>query len=107
MRSADPAWRRRFLAGAAVVVLLLGVDLLRAPERQLTARALLAAIDAYQATLSPVLGQTGASCRFEPTCSRYAEGAIREDGALVGGMRAAWRVARCGPWTEAGTHDPP
>jgi uncharacterized protein len=46
-------------------------------------------------------------CRFEPSCSRYAEGAIRKDGALVGAARATWRVLRCGPWTEAGTYDPP
>jgi putative component of membrane protein insertase Oxa1/YidC/SpoIIIJ protein YidD len=49
----------------------------------------------------------GVGCRFTPTCSRYAEGAVRRDGALVGTARAVWRIARCGPWTPAGTHDPP
>ena len=101
--------RRRIVVGA--VLLLLGggcaADLARAPERQLSARALLGAIDLYQATLSPLLARGGARCRFEPTCSHYAEGAIAEDGALMGAARAGWRVARCGPWTAAGTHDPP
>jgi putative component of membrane protein insertase Oxa1/YidC/SpoIIIJ protein YidD len=32
---------------------------------------------------------------------------IRRDGALVGSARAGWRVLRCGPWTPAGTPDPP
>ncbi|HEX9669296.1 MAG TPA: membrane protein insertion efficiency factor YidD [Thermoanaerobaculia bacterium] len=46
-------------------------------------------------------------CRFRPSCSRYAEGAVRKRGALVGGALAVGRVLRCGPWTPAGTFDPP
>ena len=30
----------------------------------------------------------------------------RKDGALIGSLRAIWRVARCGPWTPMGTVDP-
>jgi len=100
---------RRWKLGIAVaaVLLLAALDLSRPPERQLAAAGLLAAIDAYQATLSPRLAGLGVSCRFSPSCSRYAEGAIREGGALVGSLRAAGRIARCGPWTPPGTHDPP
>lgn len=86
---------------------LLTADLARPPAEQLSARALLAAIDLYQATLSPRIGRLGARCRFEPTCSHYGEAVIRRDGALVGGARATWRILRCGPWTPAGTKDPP
>ncbi len=86
---------------------LAALDLSRPPPRQWSARTLLWAIDAYQATLSPLLPKMGTRCRFVPTCSHYGEGAIRRDGALVGSARAAWRVLRCGPWTELGTHDPP
>lgn len=86
---------------------LLALDWSRAPADQLTARALLTAIHTYQATLSPLLGRAGVRCRFHPSCSHYAEGAIEKDGALIGSLRAAWRVARCGPWTPAGTYDPP
>jgi putative membrane protein insertion efficiency factor len=82
------------------------VDLGRAPDRQWTAAALLAGIDLYQATASPALARVGARCRFEPTCSHYAEGSIRVHGALGGSWRAAWRIARCGPWTPAGTKNP-
>lgn len=99
--------RRRWLAVAAGAALLVAADASRAPERQLSARALLAAIDLYQATLSPRMSSLGVDCRFEPSCSRYAEGAIRRDGAVVGVLRAAGRVARCGPWTPDGTADPP
>lgn len=102
--------RRRLIAmGAALLLLLalLAIDLARPPRRQASARLLLAGIDLYQATLSPLLGKTGARCRFQPTCSHYGEGAIRKHGALVGGWKAVWRIARCGPWTPAGTVDPP
>jgi putative membrane protein insertion efficiency factor len=89
------------------LALLLTLDLCRLPQNQLTARFLLGAIHLYQATLSPKMPGLGVHCRFTPTCSHYAEGAIRKSGALVGTARAAWRVLRCGPWTPAGTVDPP
>lgn len=98
-------WRRWLVAGALAVALAL--DLARAPERQWTARAELWAIERYRAGLSPWLVRGGVRCKFEPTCSRYAEAVIRRDGALLGTLRAGWRVLRCGPWTRAGTVDPP
>jgi uncharacterized protein len=105
--SAPPRRRRRWPAVLAALLVLFALDLAQPPADQLSARFLLAGIDLYQATLSPRLGASGVRCRFEPTCSHYAEGAIRQDGALVGSARAAWRIARCGPWTPAGTVDPP
>lgn len=99
--------RRRVWIALALLVVLLGADLLRAPERQVSAAVLLAGIDLYQTTLSPGLATAGVRCRFEPSCSRYAEAAIRRDGALVGSLRTAGRILRCGPWTPAGTVDPP
>ena len=108
MSAPGPARLARWLRGAALLLLLVGVgDLLRPPSRQWSARALLAVIDGYQAVLSPRLGSWGVRCRFHPTCSHYAEGAIRRGGALVGSARATWRLLRCGPWTPAGTVDPP
>jgi uncharacterized protein len=56
-------------------------------------------IRVYRATLS---GWLGGQCRFYPTCSRYAEEAIREHGALKGTALAAWRVLRCNPFGEGG-----
>ena len=57
----------------------------------------------YQLTLSPLLGP---SCRFEPSCSRYAMACIDGHGFLRGGVLAAKRIARCHPWNPGG-YDPP
>ncbi|MEZ5330514.1 MAG: membrane protein insertion efficiency factor YidD [Thermoanaerobaculia bacterium] len=73
----------------------------------MTATLLIGAIHLYQGTLSPLLAVGGVRCRFEPSCSHYAVGAIERDGALRGSWRAAKRLLRCGPWTPAGTIDPP
>ena len=102
-------FRRRPKAWIAVLVflLLLGIDLARPPRHQLSARVLLGAIHLYQAILSPRLGDLGVRCRFQPTCSHYAEGAVRKYGAWTGSWKALWRVLRCGPWTPAGAVDPP
>lgn len=102
-----PLSRRRWWMAAAVLILLLGLDLTRAPRQQLSSRALLLTIDAYQATLSKAIARSGARCRFSPSCSRYGEAVIHDHGALKGSALAAWRVLRCGPWTDAGTLDPP
>ena len=100
----------KVLVFALVVVSLFAIlawDLSRAPLDQSSARLLLGGIYSYQRFLSPVLGRAGVRCRFEPSCSRYAAASIRKHGALVGSWRATWRVIRCGPWTPAGTVDPP
>jgi putative membrane protein insertion efficiency factor len=99
--------RRRLLIAVFLALALFAVDQLQAPERQLSARALLAGIHLYQHSLSPLMPKAGVRCRFTPTCSHYAAGAIAKHGALRGGLAAAGRLARCGPWTPAGTIDPP
>jgi uncharacterized protein len=53
----------------------------------------------YRATLS---GWLGGQCRFYPSCSHYAEDAIRERGALKGTALAAWRILRCNPFGRGG-----
>ena len=98
--------RRRWIA-AGIVLALLAVDVLLPPERQVSARLLVGAIDLYQATLSPLLGKSGVRCRFQPTCSHYGEMAIRKYGTVPGTLKTVWRIARCGPWTPAGTVDLP
>jgi putative membrane protein insertion efficiency factor len=44
-------------------------------------------------------------CRYEPTCSRYAEEALRVHGPLRGGWLAVRRLSRCHPWSDGG-YDP-
>lgn len=53
----------------------------------------------YRWLLSPALGQR---CRYYPTCSAYAEEAVRELGAFRGIILAAWRVLRCNPFSRGG-----
>jgi putative membrane protein insertion efficiency factor len=67
------------------------------------ALVLIAAIRAYQLSLSFFLGR---HCRHLPTCSDYAMEAVRRHGAYAGFWLGLFRVARCHPW---GTHgfDPP
>jgi uncharacterized protein len=60
---------------------------------------LLAAIRTYQLTLSAWLG---GQCRFSPTCSRYAEEAIRSLGATRGSFLAVRRLLRCNPFGHGG-----
>jgi putative membrane protein insertion efficiency factor len=60
---------------------------------------LLGAIRLYRLTLS---GWLGGQCRFSPTCSRYAEEAIRSLGATRGVMLATVRVLRCNPFGRGG-----
>lgn len=92
---------------ALALLLLLAFDLSRPPAAQASARVLLGMIDVYQATFSILNRKAGVRCRFKPTCSHYAEGAIRKYGALKGTGMTMWRILRCGPWTPAGTLDPP
>jgi uncharacterized protein len=66
--------------------------------------ALLGLIRLYRVTLS---GWLGGQCRFYPTCSHYAEDAIRLHGAMRGTLMAAWRIARCGPFTAGGVDHVP
>ena len=47
-------------------------------------------------------GWLGGQCRFHPTCSRYAEEAIRTHGAIRGSILAAGRVLRCNPFGRGG-----
>lgn len=67
---------------------------------RLVARAaVVAPIQLYRRLISPLIPRR---CKYEPTCSRYAEQAIREYGILRGALLAAWRLLRCNPWSHGG-----
>lgn len=64
----------------------------------------LALLHGYRATISHVYGDV---CRYYPSCSAYAVGAVQQHGALKGSVLAVARIGRCHPWAVGGVDDPP
>lgn len=56
----------------------------------------------YRGVISPILPP---SCRYTPTCSRYAIEAIKKHGPFVGFYLSAKRIISCNPWGGSG-YDP-
>ncbi len=66
---------------------------------------LIGLLRAYRALISPLYGQV---CRYYPSCSAYALGAVQEHGSIRGSWLAVRRLARCHPWAAGGVdHVPP
>ena len=68
------------------------------------AKALLLLIAVYCNAISPFIPSR---CRYYPTCSAYADEAIRRYGALRGGWLALKRLGRCHPWGSHGVDPVP
>lgn len=68
----------------------------------LLGKLLILPIRFYQHCISPMLP---ASCRYVPSCSRYAVEAIQVHGPAKGLWLALRRLARCHPWGGSG-YDP-
>jgi putative membrane protein insertion efficiency factor len=66
-------------------------------------RLVLAAVRLYQRAISPGLPRR---CKYHPTCSAYAFGAIQRFGLLRGVVLAGWRLLRCNPWSHGGVDFP-
>ncbi len=62
----------------------------------------LAPVHLYRRVVSPLLPQR---CKYFPSCSTYAVEAVRELGVLRGTLVAAWRLARCNPWSHGGVDE--
>ena len=58
----------------------------------------------YRAVISPLYGDV---CRYYPSCSAYALGAIQQHGVIKGVALGTWRIARCHPWAKGGVDDVP
>lgn len=65
-------------------------------------RLLLIFIQLYRWVISPIIPP---SCRFRPTCSRYAMEAIARFGAWRGSRLAIRRILKCHPFHPGG-YDP-
>ena len=68
----------------------------------LLSKVMLALIAFYRICISPLLPP---ACRYTPTCSQYAQEAIRKYGPFRGGWLAFKRILRCHPWGGSG-YDP-
>ncbi|MCH7703950.1 MAG: membrane protein insertion efficiency factor YidD [Planctomycetes bacterium] len=53
----------------------------------------------YQGMIRPFLV---GGCKFHPTCSEYAIGALREHGIRSGSLLAIRRLIRCHPFSPGG-----
>lgn len=65
---------------------------------------LLKLIRLYQLLLSPLLGQ---NCRFYPTCSNYAQQALKQHGLLKGTVLSVKRIVKCHPLHPGGIDEVP
>ncbi|HEX4504634.1 MAG TPA: membrane protein insertion efficiency factor YidD [Alphaproteobacteria bacterium] len=65
-------------------------------------RLMILALKVYKFVISPWFG---VACRFEPTCSAYAEEAIRLHGPVRGVWLGVRRIVHCHPWGGSG-YDP-
>jgi uncharacterized protein len=70
--------------------------------KRLIAEIVLAPVRLYQRFISPALP---ARCKYYPSCSTYAVQAVRELGPIRGVIVAAWRLARCNPWSHGGVDE--
>jgi putative membrane protein insertion efficiency factor len=59
----------------------------------------IAPIRFYQRVVSPVIPKR---CKYYPTCSEYAVGAVRQYGIARGLVLAGWRLLRCNPLSDGG-----
>jgi uncharacterized protein len=66
-------------------------------------KLLLAMLWFYRRAVSPILSPAlGPACRFEPSCSAYAEEAVHVHGAGRGLALTVWRLLRCQPFARGG-----
>jgi len=47
-----------------------------------------------------------ADCKFQPTCSDYAIGAVSKYGVVRGLIKASLRILKCNPLTQGGIEHP-
>ena len=71
---------------------------------RLAALPLRALVYLYQRLVSPLLP---GACRYHPTCSAYADEALRVHGGLRGSWLSVRRLSRCHPWGPGGVDPVP
>jgi putative membrane protein insertion efficiency factor len=66
--------------------------------------AVVSILKVYRRVVSPLYGDV---CRYYPSCSAYALGAVERHGAVKGLWLGALRIARCHPWAAGGVDQVP
>lgn len=67
--------------------------------KKIVIKPILWLISMYRFLISPWLGR---ACRFNPSCSHYAEQAIIQHGIVKGGYLSMIRIVKCHPWGGSG-----
>ena len=93
-----PKWWRSRRTG--LLVLTGAIVVFASLQTAAAERVTLSAIGFYRTHGSSIARRLGAECRFEPTCSHYAELAVRKYGVTRGLMKTSVRIARCNPLTS-------
>jgi uncharacterized protein len=106
-----PLWKRLikrpepYLTAMALLVALAGIDSLRPPDQQVTARTYPFAVRIYRCLGHPITHALGVRCRYRPTCSEYSIAAVRKYGIVRGLELTAKRLASCNSSVAYGTPD--
>ena len=79
-----------------------GSDFKNASATERLRELALTPVHLYRRLISPLLPQR---CKYYPSCSSYAVQAVRELGVVRGTILAAWRLARCNPWSHGGVDE--
>jgi putative membrane protein insertion efficiency factor len=106
-----PALRHRLLSPKPWLIALLGaavllmMDAMRPPQKQLSVRLFAVSVDGYHRYIHPLTGRY-LRCRYSPTCSRFAVEATQKYGIAKGGWLSVRRIASCRSSVQMGTKDP-
>lgn len=103
---AESRARRNIRRGFLILAVWLALESPLPPRWQPSAWLARGLLGAYQSVLSPLMGRV-VRCKFRPSCSHYALGAVEKHGTLWGVVKTAGRLWRCSPWGPAGGEDQP
>ena len=67
--------------------------------KKLLLKTMISMISGYRVFLSPLLPP---ACRFYPTCSEYAAGALQKHGPAKGLVLTLRRICKCHPFNRGG-----
>ena len=97
--------RTRVLLVSILLVVAAGADSFRPPDRQITAKINIAAVNGYQRWGRPI-SKKFIRCRYRPTCSVYSIEAVEKYGIRKGLVLTTKRLIACQPSVPDGTPDP-